>query len=77
MEIRVIFYGVLAEVTGTTFMTYPGVASFDDLRKRISDEFPAVSNYKYRVCHNRVLVEAEPVLSDGDEVAFLPPFYGG
>lgn len=77
MEIRVLFFGVLSQTAGTSFRTYSGVSSFSDLMLRIRDEFPEISHYKYRISHNSVLIINEPLLNEGDEVAFLPPFYGG
>lgn len=77
MEVRVLFFGVLAEVAGTNFRTYLRVSSFGDLMLRIRDDFPEIAHYKFRITHNRVLTENEPSLTDGDEVALLPPFYGG
>lgn len=77
MEIKVLFFGVLSEITGTTFRTYSSVSSFGDLMLRIRDEFPEISHYKYRICHNSVIMATEPFLNEGDEIAFLPPFYGG
>ncbi|MGE5420864.1 MAG: MoaD/ThiS family protein [Chloroflexota bacterium] len=78
MLITVFFYGVLAEVAGTRVKTYQGVSSFGDLSLRIMDDFPEIVHYNYRYCHNKVvMVDGEAVLADGDEVALLPPFYGG
>lgn len=77
MEVSVIFYGVLAEVTGTRFRHYSNIGSYDELRHRMQDDFPEIVHYDYRICHNKVLIKDEPVLADGDEVTLLPPFYGG
>lgn len=78
MEIKVLFYGVVADVTGTRIKTYTGVSSFGDLRLRILDYFPELMHYDFRYCHNKVLVNGEGInLNDGDEISLLPPFYGG
>lgn len=75
MEIRVLFFGALADVAGTSFKNYNDIKSFGDLRLRIEDDYPGITNYSYRVIINRILAENEPVLNDGDEVALLPKFY--
>ncbi len=77
MEIQVLFFGVLAEITKTNFRHYSNIRSFDDLKLRIADEFPETVHYNYRISVNKELVSDHPVLKDGDEVAFLPPFAGG
>jgi molybdopterin synthase sulfur carrier subunit len=77
MEIQVLFFGVLAEVTQTRFKHYRSVRSFQDLRHRIEDEFPELVHYSYRIAVNSELINDEPVLKSGDEIAFMPPFAGG
>lgn len=77
MEIQVLFYGVLADVAGTGFKTYNGITSMPDLMIRILNDYPSMLHYNYRVCHNNTVISGDPVLSDGDRVAFLPPFEGG
>ncbi|MDX9725782.1 MAG: MoaD/ThiS family protein [Bacteroidales bacterium] len=77
MEINVLFFGVLAEVTGTHRKHYTGVSSFSDLRHRVEDDFPGIAGYNFRIAVNNRLGSEEPVLSDGDEIAYLPPFAGG
>ncbi len=77
MEIKVLFFGVLAEVTKTGFRYYTNIKSFNDLKLRIEDEFPGTVHYNYRIAVNKELASADPVLKDGDEVAFMPPFEGG
>lgn len=78
MEVKVMFYGVVADVAGTRIKTYTGVNSFGDLRLRIYDDFPEFAHYNFRYCHNKALINGEEItLSDGDEISLLPPFYGG
>lgn len=77
MEVKVLFFGVLAEVAGTNIKTYRDVRSVGDLKLRIQDDFPEVVHYNFRISLNNVLLENEPDLKDGDEVALLPPFAGG
>jgi sulfur-carrier protein len=77
MEINVLFFGVLAEVTKTTVRHYSNIESFGELRLRIEDEFPELVHYNFRIAVNNELAEGEPVLKTGDEIAYLPPFAGG
>ncbi len=77
MEINVLFFGVLAEVTQTMFRHYRDVDSYNDLIHRILDDYPEIFHYSYRVAVNSTIVNEDPGLKDGDEVAFLPPFAGG
>ena len=77
MEIRVLFFGVLAEVTGTGFKHYGGIVDLPDLLHRITDDFPEITHYNFRIALNNQIIEGEHPLKTGDEVAYLPPFAGG
>jgi molybdopterin converting factor small subunit len=77
MEIKVLFFGVLAEVAKTGFKHYYGISSFADLRLRIENEFPEFVHYNYLVSVNNEIIIDEPVLKNGDEIALMPPFAVG
>jgi len=77
MEVRVLFFGVLAEVTGTSCGHYRDVKSIKELLMRIGDQYPEVVHYSFRISLNNVLTDNDNFLEDGDEVALLPPFAGG
>lgn len=77
MDINVLFFGVLAEVTGTPQKHYYFISSFDDLKHRIEDDFPMIIHYNFRIAVNNNIVNEDPLLCQGDEVAYLPPFAGG
>jgi molybdopterin synthase sulfur carrier subunit len=77
MNISVLFFGVLADVAGTHRKDYPDVGSFNDLRHRIDDEFPELFHYNFRIAVNNEIIDGDPQLNAGDEIAFLPPFAGG
>ena len=77
MEINVLFFGVLAEVTGTGRKHYHDIKSFGDLTKRIGDDFPEIEHFNFRIAVNNKIVNEDPLLRQDDEVAYLPPFAGG
>lgn len=77
MEVKVLFFGVLAEVTGTSLKHYRGVKSLADLKLRVEDDFPEVVHYNFVISLNNEIVNNDPFLKDGDEVAMMPPFSGG
>lgn len=77
MEISVLFFGVLAEVTGTRIKHYRDITSFGDLKYRIGDDYPEIVHYNFRVAVNNKIINEDPLLSQGDVVAYLPPFAGG
>jgi molybdopterin converting factor small subunit len=77
MMVNVLFFGVLSEVTGTRLKVYSDVPDINNLRNRITDDFPELMHYIYRIALNNELTEENSMLKDGDEIAFLPPFAGG
>jgi molybdopterin converting factor small subunit len=77
MEISVLFFGILAEVTGTSRKHYRGIKSFVDLKQRIRDDFPEIIHYSFRIAVNNKIVNEDPLLRPDDEIAYLPPFAGG
>lgn len=77
MQVKVLFFGVLAEVTGTNFKHFRDVKSIGNLKLRIQDDFPEVVHYNYRISLNNEIINNDPKLKDGDEVALMPPFAGG
>jgi sulfur-carrier protein len=77
MDVSVLFFGVLFEVTGVHRKHYLNIKSFGDLKHRIEDDFPEIVHYNFRIAVNNKIVNEDPLLSTGDEIAFLPPFAGG
>jgi sulfur-carrier protein len=77
MEVKVLFFGVLAEISGTGIKHYRNVKSIGELKLRIYDDFPEIAHYNFRVSINSEITDADLFLKSGDEVAFMPPFAGG
>jgi sulfur-carrier protein len=77
MEVKVLFFGVLAEVSGTSIKHYRDVKSISDLKLRIQDDFPEIVHYNFRVSVNSEITDNNLLLKSGDEVALMPPFAGG
>jgi sulfur-carrier protein len=77
MKVKVLFFGVLAEISGTECKHYADVVSLGDLKLRIIDDFPEIVHYSYRISLNNELIDNDPLLNDGDELALMPPFAGG
>ena len=77
MKVKVLLFGVLAEEAGLEEMEIPSVKTVDDLKHSIISRYPAFNKYKFNISVNKTLVKGNPELTDGDEVALLPPFAGG
>jgi molybdopterin converting factor small subunit len=77
MEVKVLFFGVLAEVSGTSIRHYQEVRSIDDLKLKIFDDFPEMVHYNFRISLNSEITDNDLQLKTGDEIALMPPFAGG
>lgn len=77
MKIRVIFFGVLAEITGLNIKYYSYVSSVDEVRMRIEEDYPEIVHYNYRISLNNEFINHDYKLSNDDELALVPPFAGG
>jgi molybdopterin synthase sulfur carrier subunit len=77
MEVKVLFFGVLSEVSGTAVKHYQNVRSVSDLKRRIQDDVPELAHYNFRISVNSMITDDDLLLKTGDEIALLPPFAGG
>ncbi|MBA4323270.1 MAG: MoaD/ThiS family protein [Odoribacter sp.] len=77
MKVKVLFFGVLSDVTGAGMRFYNEVKSIEHLKLRVTDDYPEIIHYKFSVSLNNELVNGDAELNNNDEVAFLPPFAGG
>ncbi len=77
MKVKVLFFGVLAEVSGTIIKHYNDVKSLGDLKLRIQDDFPEIVHYKFRISVNSEITDEDILLKADDEIALMPTFAGG
>ncbi len=73
----VLFFGPLAEITGTDRLELDGYADSGSLQAALVQRFPQLRDKKYLIAVNKVLVRENVSLSNASTVALLPPFSGG
>lgn len=77
MEIKLLFFGVLTDAAKTNEVKVEGLKSLDEVKNYVFQNYPEVMNFSHIIAVNRDITKENISLSDGDEVAFLPPFTGG
>lgn len=81
MRVRVLFFGQLKEIVGAAEedAELSEGAKIEDLFERYNRRFPKFAEFRpsIAVSVNQEYADAKAGLSNGDEVAFLPPVSGG
>ena len=79
--VRVLFFASLADLMGERRRTVslPVGASIADALADLSDDVPELASRAPHVSYavNEAFVSADTLLSDGDELALIPPVSGG
>ena len=81
MKIRLLFFAILREITGTDQqeLEVPHGTSATQLWELLRSRYPRLSAYSHppMVAVNESFASPESALADGDVVAFIPPVSGG
>lgn len=77
MNVTILIFGQLAEITGKQRFAMNDVADTDALVKQLTMLYPALSGSKYVIAVDKEVVKGNTVLQPNATVALLPPFSGG
>ena len=81
MQVRVLFFGVLKELTGRSedLLQVPAGASLGQIFDQYAQQFETLRSARPSIlfARNREFVTADALLAENDEIAFLPPVSGG
>jgi sulfur-carrier protein len=77
MQFSLRVFGQLTEHTGTTVLDLPKVEDTDALKKELERSYPGLAGMKYSIALNKKIVHHNMEITDGDELALMPPFSGG
>ena len=77
MEINLLSFGQIADITGKSAWKMVGVKDTNELIKNLEEQFPALSPIRYSIAVNKQLIQENTVFKEKDTIALLPPFSGG
>ena len=79
MSIQVMYYGMLAEITGQASEAWlvNENLTVEKLRTQIWDKYPAMREKKFKIAVNKHISEDSLSIPEQAEIALLPPFAGG
>lgn len=74
---EVVFYGRLAEITGSTNLRPEDITDTDQLKEKLIGLYPAMADIPFAIAVNNQIVQGNSSIRISDTVALLPPFSGG
>ena len=77
MNVNVLFFGQLAEITGKNELLLEGIHDTEQLVDRLHETYPALKNVRFACAVDRKIVRSNTSLHEKSTVALLPPFSGG
>ncbi|MDZ4666978.1 MAG: MoaD/ThiS family protein [bacterium] len=77
MKIRVLAFGEVAQIIEKHNWEMPLVSSVGALKSQLNNDYPALQEIDYVISVNKKICGNDTLLSDGFELALLPPFSGG
>lgn len=77
MKINALFFGRLAEITGSPSLELENTPDTDSLSAELEKLYPSFKGLNYIIAVDKKAVSGNVPLTGGMTVAFLPPFSGG
>ena len=81
MKLRVLFFSVLCDITGTDEIVFelPAGSTMTDLLAQIESRWPKLRDWQNSLflALDQTYVKRDVLLHDGGEVAIMPPVQGG
>ena len=77
MTIKILFFGILTDITKTDNMELENINSISKLKEKLFSDFPELKTQNFQISVNKKFVKADLKLNSNDEIALLPPFTGG
>lgn len=77
MEINLLAFGQIAEITGKSTWKMTGIKDTNILIKNLEEQFPVLVKTNYSIAVNKKVIQENTILNDNDTIALLPPFSGG
>lgn len=77
MQINILFFGQLTDITGRSELMVENVHDTNSLKILLHQQFPRLAESKYIIAVDKIIISENTLLSNLCTVAFLPPFSGG
>lgn len=77
MQVEVILFGQLADITRREKILVSDVIDTNGLVKAIEAQYPAMAGAKYIIAADKKVINSNTPINEKTELALLPPFSGG
>ncbi len=77
MEITILAFGKIADITGRHEWKIKGVSDTGSVRKHLEINYPSLKKTMYVMAVDKKIVQNNSALNENSVVALLPPFSGG
>lgn len=77
MQVNVIIFGNLTDITGSTSIAINDMADTQQLVAALYQRYPALATAKYVIAVDKQVINTNTLLQHNSTVALLPPFSGG
>ena len=77
MQVKVLIFGQLTDITGVTEIQVNDVSDRDQLIAALNNQYPSLADSKYAIAVNKQMINENIALTDNSIIALLPPFSGG
>ncbi|MEO8116050.1 MAG: MoaD/ThiS family protein [Bacteroidota bacterium] len=77
MEINLLSFGQVADITGKDALKISDVINTNELEQFLVKAWPQLQSIKYSIAVNKKIIRENTQLHHEDTVAILPPFSGG
>lgn len=77
MQVKLLLFGRIIEILGTTTMMVEGIQDTDALKVYLLNRYPTLNAINYAIAVNEQIIAANTTLKEDCIVAILPPYSGG
>lgn len=77
MEIKVLVFGQLTDITGSSELSLSNFSTSEELLEMLVHKYPSLADSKFAMALNKQVITQNTTLPENSIVALLPPFSGG
>jgi sulfur-carrier protein len=77
MKTTILFFGQIAEITGSTDLLLENLADTNHAIASLQEKFPALKNSKYIIAVDKKIINKNTLLTNNNTIALMPAFSGG